>query len=189
MKMDKKLVIEVGVAALLVALAVVWRLVNNVTMAMPNLELVTAASIVAGALLRRPMGAAVPVAVMFLSDLIIGNTGIAWFTWSAFLLIGLSSVWLKRFNGQDGKLVAASAGTGLWAALFFFVWTNFGVWLMGDGNVYPHTLTGLMQCYAMGIPFFRGTLLSGAVLTPALMALALYAPRLLQSKQLKLARA
>jgi hypothetical protein len=183
MKINSKIIIELVLVAGLVSLAVGWRLINHDLMIMPNLELVTATTLVAAALLRRPMGAVVPVTVMFVSDMLIGNSSVAWFTWSAFLLIGFSGLWLKRFSNRPQKLVLASAGTGLAAGVFFFIWTNFAVWALGDGSFYPHTWAGLMACYAMGLPFFRATLLSGVVLTPVLMATAVYAPKLLKAKQ------
>ena len=45
------------------------------------------------------------------------------------------------------------AGYGLVGALFFYFYTNFGVWLIG--NWYPHTLAGLIQSYVMGLPFLK----------------------------------
>jgi len=45
------------------------------------------------------------------------------------------------------------AGYGLVGALFFYFYTNFGVWLIG--NLYPHTFSGLINCYMMGLPFLR----------------------------------
>jgi len=45
------------------------------------------------------------------------------------------------------------AGYGLVGALFFYFYTNFGVWLIG--NLYPHTFSGLIQSYVMGLPFLR----------------------------------
>jgi hypothetical protein len=189
MRFNKQLVWEILGAAGLVGLAVVWRVINHDTMALPNLELVTAGSLVAAAVLRRPLSLIVPLVALFMSDMLIGNSSVAWFTWSAFLLIGLGGLWLKRFDRQPKKLVLASAGTGLVAGLFFFLWTNLGVWVMGDGSFYPHTWAGLMTCYAMGLPFLRATLISGAVLTPVMMSVAVYAPRLLTLKQRAIVRA
>lgn len=50
------------------------------------------------------------------------------------------------------------ATTGLAGALLFFVVTNFAVWV--GGSLYPHTLSGLLECYVAALPFFRNTLLS-----------------------------
>lgn len=47
-------------------------------------------------------------------------------------------------------------GAGLVNSIFFFLFTNFGVWLVG--GLYPHTVEGLKQCYTLAIPFYRNTL-------------------------------
>jgi hypothetical protein len=54
------------------------------------------------------------------------------------------------------------------ASLFFFVVTNFGVWLFS--GMYAHTLSGLSYCYAMALPFFRNTALSDMFYTASLFA-------------------
>ena len=59
------------------------------------------------------------------------------------------------------------AGAGLGTGVVFFLVTNFGAWV---GGGYPHTPAGLLDCYAAGLPFFRGTLLSLIVFLPALFA-------------------
>jgi hypothetical protein len=43
----------------------------------------------------------------------------------------------------------------------FFVVSNYAVWAGGD--MYPHTMSGLMACYAAAIPFYRNDLISTAV--------------------------
>jgi hypothetical protein len=43
------------------------------------------------------------------------------------------------------------------APVLFYLISNFAVWLGAD-RLYPHTLSGLADCYVAAIPFFRGTL-------------------------------
>ncbi|MBK7098788.1 MAG: hypothetical protein IPH58_11055 [Sphingobacteriales bacterium] len=43
-------------------------------------------------------------------------------------------------------------------ALLFFLVSNFGVW--ASGTMYPKTGEGLLTCYAMGLPYIKGSLLS-----------------------------
>lgn len=179
--------IQVGVAVGLVLLAVVWRLFVDEWAFAYNLELITGASLVAAVFLHRYFALIVPMAAMFLSDIVIGNSDVAIFTWSAFLVIGLAGLVLRRLQGQDGKLLLGTAGMGLGAAVWFFLWTNGGVWLMADGSFYPKNLDGLMMSYAYGLPFFRTTLVSGVVLAPIMMAAAIYAPRLIQATSRRLA--
>ena len=42
-------------------------------------------------------------------------------------------------------------------ALMFYLITNYGVWFLG---MYPSDLSGLVQSYVMGIPFFGYSLIS-----------------------------
>ena len=60
------------------------------------------------------------------------------------------------------------AGCGLAAGALFFLVTNFGAWL--GSPFYPQTPAGLLESYAAGLPFFRGTALGLLVFTPVLFA-------------------
>jgi hypothetical protein len=68
----------------------------------------------------------------------------------AFALIGLAARWMAE------KPLSARIGVVVGAPVAFFLISNFGVWL--GGGLYPHTLSGLGDCYALALPFFRGTL-------------------------------
>lgn len=112
----------------------------------PNVELIMTAGVLAAIYLGRRWGLAVSLISLAVSDLILGNTLIMIFTWSAFALITLFGTLIKR-----RPLLAG--GYGLLAALFFYFYTNFGVWLIG--GFYPHTFAGLVDAYVMGLPFLR----------------------------------
>ena len=62
------------------------------------------------------------------------------------------------------------AGAGLLSSTLFFVLTNFGVWAFGNGTIYPHTASGLVECYVMALPFFRNSLISMALFLPVLFS-------------------
>ena len=90
-------------------------------------------------------------------------------TWAWYVAaLGLGG--LLRENSRPIRLV----GTSLAASVSFFFVSNFAVWLAW--NMYPKTFAGLVQCYIVGIPYFRhsvlGDLLFTAVFfaTPALIA-------------------
>ena len=85
--------------------------------------------------------------------------------------------WNKLEEHRDPHAAPPSAGSrvttvavpvaamSLVGAILFFLITNYGDWLLM--NAYPHTLEGLMQCYAAGLPFFRNTVtgdVAGALL-------------------------
>ena len=55
------------------------------------------------------------------------------------------------------------------ASLFFFLVTNFAVWLWS--GMYAHTIAGLSECFTLGLPFFRNTLLSDVMYTYGLFGL------------------
>jgi hypothetical protein len=51
----------------------------------------------------------------------------------------------------------------------FFLISNYAVWAMSShtvwmpGDMYPHTLAGLITCFAAGVPFYRNDLASTAI--------------------------
>lgn len=112
----------------------------------PNVELVMTAAVLASLYLGRRWGLAVALMSLAISDLVLGNSLIMIFTWSAFALIALGGAWAKRRPLRAGVY-------GLASAMWFYFYTNFGVWLIG--GLYPHTLPGLIRSYVMGLPFLR----------------------------------
>ncbi len=69
----------------------------------------------------------------------------SWFTYSGLLLINIAqfkkSPTFSLFN----------------ASIIYWVWSNFGTWV--QTSLYPHTATGLLQCYWMALPFLQQALL------------------------------
>jgi len=85
-----------------------------------------------------------------ITDLFIGFHGTTLFTWGSVLFIGfLSKYFIKNIISRiTGALVGAC---------IFFVITNFGVWSIGN---YGYTISGLLTCYILAIPFFTYSLIS-----------------------------
>ncbi len=54
---------------------------------------------------------------------------------------------------------------------FFFLVSNFLVWASNGGLSYTKDFAGLMASYQMGLPFYRNSLISTAVLLPGFMYL------------------
>ena len=134
---------RLSLSLLLIFLAVAERLWWDLG---PNVELIMTASVLAAMYLGRNWGIAVALISLAISDLVLGNTMIMFFTWSGFALIALASGLIRRRPVVAGIY-------GLASALWFYFYTNFGVWLIG--GLYPHTLAGLLQSYIMGLPFLR----------------------------------
>lgn len=70
-------------------------------------------------------------------------------------------------------------GASLASAISFFLVSNFAVWALG--TMYAKTFAGLVQCYTMAIPFFRGTFASDLIYTPVLFSVP-YALSLIERK-------
>lgn len=119
-----------------------------------NFSPIEALALFAGATFgSRWLAVAVPLAAMLVSDLFLGFHGGMWVVYGCIALIALAGLRLGR------RVTALRvAGYGVGAATFFFVVTNFFVWLGGDGAMYPRTLEGLVACYVAAIPFFHNQL-------------------------------
>jgi hypothetical protein len=84
-------------------------------------------------------------------------------TWAWYAaMLGLGS--LLRENSKPLRLLGAS----LTASISFFLVSNFAVWLVW--NMYPKTLAGLVQCYAVGVPYFRHSMAGDLLFTAAFFA-------------------
>lgn len=132
----------------------------------PGIETMTAVTLLGGALLGKRFGLPVALATVAVADVIIGNSPILLFTWSAWAMIGLFGSVLSKKKKVGLKFTASMTGMGAASVLFFYLWTNFGVWAIGSW--YPHTAAGLMQSYIMGLPFLRPQLLGNLIIVPVL---------------------
>ena len=97
------------------------------------------------------------------SDIFIGFHSTTFFTWGSVLIIGLVTKFFK--NNIFLRLIGAVS-----ASLIFFIFTNFGVWVLGS---YGYSYEGLITCYIAAIPFYTNTLLSTLVYS-AIIEIILY---------------
>lgn len=108
----------------------------------------------------------IPIAATWFSDLFINNVIYAkyypQFTWfyegfywqyGSYLLITLLGILIFKKINATRVISGALTSTTL-----FFLISNFGCWI--GSTTYPQNIIGLMTCYATGIPFLKGTLLS-----------------------------
>ncbi len=117
----------------------------------PNFTPIAAMALFAGTYFDRKQYAfAIPIAAMFISDLVIGlhaNMPAVYLSFAITVLIGTAI--RKKVN--VGSVVLAS----LTSSVIFFVITNFASWLASP--FYPQTIGGLAECYLAGLIFFRDT--------------------------------
>ena len=167
--MIKKLLVAMS----LVVLGVAGRTVFDLP---PNVELVTLSCFLASVYLGGAFSVLVPLAIMVASDMVIGNTQIFIFTWSAYIVVGLSALILRRCKKNDINLVSASTLFTIPTSLFFYLWTNFGVWYQGW---YPPTPAGLIDSYVMGLPFLKFNLVGNLIFVPLCFGLIAVARQLI----------
>jgi hypothetical protein len=129
----------------------------------PNVELVTLAMLAASIYLSRSTALKLTFLLMAATDLIIGNTSIFIFTWSGFLL-PIFLISKSNFHHQTSIIKATSLG--VLSNLFFYFWTNFGVWLLDSWGMYTKDLPGLIHCYVNALPFLRLQLASTLLFVP-----------------------
>ena len=130
------------IIAIIMLAAVLTRLVPH----LPNFTPVTAIALFGGLYISNKILAyALPLTIMFISDIFLGFSSITLFVYSGFMLVTLIGTLRKKSN-----ILTIFMGS-----LSFFIVTNFGVWLLG----YPKTWTGLVECYTLALPFFRNSLL------------------------------
>jgi hypothetical protein len=95
-------------------------------------------------------------------------------TWAWYLAgLGIGYVLVRKVDPL--RVVGAS----LASATSFFLVSNFAVWAFGD--MYARNFAGLVECYTMAIPFFRGTFASDLIYTPVLFSVP-YALKLIERK-------
>lgn len=119
----------------------------------PNFAPIAAIGLLAGAYLPRRMAILLPAAAMIISDVFLGFHGLIFWTWGAFIVIGLFASFVLKKNLNTATILASSLG----ASVFFYLVTNFGVWM--EGLLYPPTFAGLVSSYINGLPFLRNTLM------------------------------
>lgn len=120
----------------------------------PNVTPLAAMALFAGSYLAdRRLAFAVPLAALFLSDLLLGLHATMPFVYAGLAMtvfIGMKVIGNRRDMMRIGGATLASS-------LVFYVVTNFGVW--AAGTMYPHTPAGLAACYVAGLPFLQNGLL------------------------------
>ncbi len=134
----------------------------------PNFAPVTAIALFSGAYFSRRTAFILPLLIMVISDyllLYISPYGIDFsrihpltslfhsttlFVWGSFLISAALGVWAGRKKTAGRVGLAAVA-----ASLQFFILTNLGVWL--TSGMYSLDFAGLAYCFAMALPFYKGT--------------------------------
>jgi hypothetical protein len=109
-----------------------------------------------------------PLALLAASDVILTKVVYSYqFSWDHFVTwVWYAAILFLGSRLRENTNWLRIGGAALASSISFFVVSNFAVWACW--NMYPKTLSGLMTCYAAGLPFFRRGL-AGDVLFTAVM--------------------
>ena len=116
----------------------------------PNFTPIAAIALFGGAYMgRRYLAYLVPIAAMFISDLLLGFHGNMAAVYIAFAITVSIGLFLrKRLNAYT------VIGASLTSSMIFFLITNFAAWLTSP-QLYPANFAGLMQSYTAGLVFLN----------------------------------
>jgi hypothetical protein len=115
---------------------------------------------------RRWLACLVPLAALFLSDLVIGFDATLPFVYAAMVLgvlIGQTLAAHFKRNPSAKTFFGFTTPAAVSASFLFFLISNFGVWWVGQ--LYPLTGAGLVTCYFEGLPFLLKSLCGDLVYT------------------------
>jgi len=103
-----------------------------------------------------------------------------YFTWAWYAAI----LWLGTNLRENTSLREVKdwlrvGGAAVAGSVSFFIVSNFAVWACWP--TYPKSFTGLMTCYAAGIPFFRHTLTGDMLFAAAMFGLPALAAMFVQT--------
>lgn len=101
---------------------------------------------------------ALSLAIMIVSDIILGFNFASLFVYFGFASYALIS---NYFSKRTGLLPSAIMGS-----IAFFIISNFGVFL---GPWYEHSLNGLLKCFTLAIPFFKNMLIADIAFISAII--------------------
>lgn len=130
----------------LIGIAVAGRLLPH----LPNATPLTAVAARARTHLGTGWAVAIPLIALVVSDVAIGfyDWRILVSVYLSFAAIGLTSHLVSVRSVFMTKLAFAAS-----ASFLFFLITNLAVWFFSPW--YPKTLSGLLYCYTLGLPFLR----------------------------------
>lgn len=152
-------IVKLIVAITIILFAVFSRLIPHP----PNFSPITAVALFSAVYLDKKFAVAIPLIAMVVSDFFIGYHSLIWVVYGCFFVISLIGLYLKNHKTFTNIILFTFL-----SSVFFFMVTNFGVWISG---YYGYTFSGLMECYAMAIPFFKNTILGDAVYTVAMFGI------------------
>lgn len=124
-----------------------------------NFSPIAAIALFGGAMFtNRALGFVLPLLVLFISDVFIGFHDTMVAVYGSFMLVTL----IGQLVRKNPTMLNAVSGS-LAGSVIFFLITNAAAWF---GNAYyTQDIAGLLNSYALGVPFFRGTVMGDLFFT------------------------
>lgn len=131
-------------------ISVIWRLVPHTENISPVLSLVTVLGLCSAAAWWVPL--------VILTPLVLVDvwTGFHPVLWSVYFCYFIFYFWTKVVSSKDSfsfNQGVKFVGLNTFQVLFFFIVTNFAHWILT--SMYDKSWVGLLQCYAMALPFLK----------------------------------
>ena len=143
---------QVTFVMLLIAVAGISRLIKIA----PNVTAVGAMALFGGAYFQnKKLAYAVPLIIMFVTDLIIGFHRIMIPVYVSFVII----VFIGTLIAERKNFGTVAAGS-LASSILFFLITNLPFWY---GSRYPWNFAGAIESYTLSLPFLRYTVIGDLV--------------------------
>lgn len=141
-----------------------------------NFTAVGAMALFGGAFLpSKKQSLMIPLAALFLSDLVLG-----FHSTMVYVYLGFAATVFMGWSMRQNRSVFRLGTLSLVSSAVFFLVTNFGVWM--EGGFYSQNLQGLVNCYLAAIPFFDnqifGDLFYSSVLFGGYELLKMWVPSL-----------
>ena len=126
----------------------------------PNFTPIIAVALVSGFFFKNiNLSLLILLVAMLLSDLFIGFYENMIFVYASLLLITFVFHKISKKINFKNLFIYGFVGS-----IIFFIVSNFGVWALGSPGAhdiaYEKSLSGLIECYILAIPFFGNTFLS-----------------------------
>lgn len=173
MKINGRLI---GFTLVLVVLATACKFFFGPNLDWSGFSPVIAIALFSGFIIKqKDMSFLLPLLALFISDVVIhflytqGEFPYAGFyggQWKNYLILMTATLigWLLK-GRKVGSLLAGAVA----APTVFFLLSNFGVWMSGVEVTYTKDLSGLMTCYAAGLPFYKNALIATLIFLPGIL--------------------
>lgn len=169
---------------LLVALTTACKYFFGPVLSMSGFSPVLAIALFSGMVIRKKEWLFIfPLLSLFVSDVIIhllyqqglfNYAGVYSGQWKNYLLLMSCTLlgWTLRGANHRAMLIGSIASPTV-----FFLLSNLMVWMQSSEAFYTKTLSGLLNCYAAGLPFYKNSLIATVIFLPLVLVTFNYLAR------------